>query len=154
MSRLFIICFIRLTALVMCNSHIHHCQSVWWGRIIDGLTFVSTCFINVFRLILQPFEILSVFNRLGLAALKGKLKFALINNFIGYVVLFIIFGLSYTSFKALLLISPMLRLIQTSLYTRLIAKFYIVLPTFYCEMFKNNFRSLSLIELKALSLAI
>ena len=115
---------------------------------------MSTNFIHVFKLILQPFEILSVFNRLGLAALKGKLKFALINNFIGYVVLFIIFGLSSTSFKALLLISPMLRLIQTSLYTRLIAKFYIVLPTFYCEMFKNNFRSLSLIELKALSLAI
>ena len=56
----------------MCNLHFSHCQFVWWGRIIEGLIFVSTCFVDVFGLILAEYKKDSFFNGLELAALKGK----------------------------------------------------------------------------------
>ena len=72
MSRLFIICFARLTGLLMCNLHISHCQSVWWGRIIEGLIFVSTCFVNVFGLILGEYKNDSFFQWVGAGCFKRK----------------------------------------------------------------------------------
>ena len=156
MSRLFIICFARLTALLICNLHISHCQFVWWGRIIEGLIFVSTCFVDVFGLILAEYKKDSFFNGLELAALKGK-KIEVCSDWQFYQICIAVYYLwsIFTSLNLLLLLPPsILILLQTSLYRGSIAKFYIVLPTFCFEMFKNNFRSLSLIELKALPLAI